>query len=218
MATAGRSSTACLRLILDATCPVRLRAFYTRRSLHHRSIPQTRSFHSSPAWSSAKPRISYRIAGSCSAKGRRFHFEKNTHDFDPTAQDALGLIHDSKDATLKRKKRPDSGEDAFFVSKIGTRDTGALAFGVADGVGGWAESRVDPADFSHGLCSYMAMEALDWNSPAEKLNPKDLLQMGYDRVLNDKSIVAGGSTASVGVAQTDGNVQLAKYGFLHPHP
>jgi protein phosphatase PTC7 len=113
----------------------------------------------------------------------------------------------------KRKKRLDSGEDALFVSKVGTGNTGAVAFGIADGVGGWAESRVDPADFSHGLCSYMAREALDWGSPAEKLHPKDLLQMGFDRVLNDRSIVAGGSTASVGVAQTDGHVELAKYDF-----
>ncbi|KAL1963846.1 hypothetical protein VTN77DRAFT_7777 [Rasamsonia byssochlamydoides] len=217
MAAAGRSTVASLGLmILDATCPSRLRvfAFHTTRPRPlHCKATQTRSFHSShAAWSSAKPRISYRIAGSCSAKGRRFHFEKNTYDFDPTVQEALGLIHDGKDHSTKRRKRPDSGEDAFFVSRIGTTDTGAVAFGVADGVGGWAESRVDPADFSHGLCSYMAREALDWSSPAEKLRPKDLLQMGYDRVLRDRSIVAGGSTASIGVAQTDGSVELANLG------
>ncbi|KAL1986882.1 hypothetical protein VTN96DRAFT_5299 [Rasamsonia emersonii] len=223
MAAAGRSSTASsLRLIL--TCPsssssrLRLR----QPPLYCKPI-RTRSFHSSHAWSAEKkPRISYRIAGSCSAKGRCFHFEKNTYDFDPTVHEALGLIPDdgngnNKDSTAKRKKRPDSGEDAFFVSRIGNKDrggdkTGAVAFGVADGVGGWAESRVDPADFSHGLCGYMAREALAWSSPPEKLRPKNLLQMGYDRVLEDRSIVAGGSTASVGVAQTDGSVELANLG------
>lgn len=227
MAAAGRSSTvSSLRLILDATCPSSscsssrlLLSFRTKQAppLHCKSI-RTRSFHSSNTWcSDKKPRISYRIAGSCSAKGRRFHFEKNTYEFNPTVQEALGLntISNGKDNTAKRKKRPDSGEDAFFVSRVGTgNDTGAVAFGVADGVGGWAESRVDPADFSHGLCGYMAREALDWSAPAEKLRPKNLLQMGYDRVLEDRSIVAGGSTASVGVAQTDGSVELAKYASI----
>ncbi|EAU38728.1 conserved hypothetical protein [Aspergillus terreus NIH2624] len=100
---------------------------------------------------------------------------------------------------LRRKRRPDSGEDAFFVSRIGHQNNpGAVAFAVADGVGGWAESRVDPADFSHALCSYMAQSALDWDAPAEQLRPKQILQSGYDQVVADESIRAGGSTASVG--------------------
>ncbi len=35
------------------------------------------------------------------------------------------------------------GEDAFFVSELG-----AGAAGIADGVGGWQESGVNPADYS----------------------------------------------------------------------
>lgn len=100
------------------------------------------------------------------------------------------------------------------MSKIGGQNPSSLdavAFGVADGVGGWAQSRVDPGDFSHGLCGYMAHSALAWKGPADKLRAKNLLQVGYDRVLEDEAIVAGGSTASVGIGLNDGRVDLAKY-------
>ncbi|KAL2004925.1 hypothetical protein VTN00DRAFT_2775 [Thermoascus crustaceus] len=179
----------------------------------------TRPFHSTPICNSttSTPRVSYRIAAASSAKGRRFNPEKNAYNFDPELHDALGLVTDT-DPAVRRRQRPDSGEDAFFVTKVGGRDLydspsgGAVAFGVADGVGGWTESKVDPADFSHGLCSYMAGHALGWDSGPEKLRAKALLQNGYDRVVEDESIFAGGSTASLGVAQRDGRVELANLG------
>lgn len=125
----------------------------------------------------------------------------------------------------RRRARPDSGEDAFFVSRVGSdpsteprdqpdaeRYPEAVAFAVADGVGGWTESRVDPADFSHGICAYMAQSALSWSQPAEQLRPKQLLQAGYDQIVADPAVKAGGSTASVGVALPDGRVELANLG------
>ncbi|CRG92124.1 Protein phosphatase 2C homolog 7, mitochondrial [Talaromyces islandicus] len=181
---------------------------------------QRRSFRSSVvSWSSSsnnsnnnKKTLSYRVAASCSAKGRRLNLEKNTHVFDPATQDAIGVVlkngsRGKSQQQQQQQKRPASGEDAFFASA--TTDTGAIAFGVADGVGGWAEHRVDPAEVSHGLCTYMAEHALAAEQP---LKPKELLQMGYDAVQADKSIRAGGTTASVGVAQPDGSVELANLG------
>lgn len=177
-------------------------------SLHR--LPQRSFFHSTRRLSSSLPRVSYKVAVSSSGKGRRFHPIKNVYDFDPAQHDALGLVS-SNDPVVRRKARPDSGEDAFFVSKVnGNRD--AIAFAVADGVGGWTESRVDPAEFSHALCSYMASSALSWPSPVEKLRPKHLLQLGYDQVVADNAVRAGGSTASVGVALDDGRVELANLG------
>ncbi|KAF3391404.1 Protein phosphatase [Penicillium rolfsii] len=183
--------------------------------------PLRRSFHSSPGRLSApslpRSRISYRVAVSSSGKGRRFHPLKNAYNFDPTVSSVIGVSID-KNPTVRRRNRPDSGEDAFFVSRIGPEISGhpdagdAVAFAVADGVGGWTESRVDPADFSHGLCGYMAQSALAWDSPADKLRPKQLLQAGYDQVVDDPAIKAGGSTASVGVALPDGRVELANLG------
>lgn len=109
----------------------------------------------------------------------------------------------------RKRSRPLSGEDAFFVSKVGDHSD-VVAFGVADGVGGWTDSGIDPADFSHGFCTYMAQTALNWDDPAEKLRPVVLMDAGYEKVLGDKSVIAGGSTASVGIGYKNGTVQLAK--------
>ncbi|KAJ6132729.1 hypothetical protein N7471_007944 [Penicillium samsonianum] len=192
----------------------------TRLSLNLTRQPSRRAFHSTPTThfeKSSPSKLSYRVAVSSSGKGRRFHPIKNAYNFNPTA-DALGVSKD-KNAVSRRRNRPDSGEDAFFVTRIGNRISGhqdtnaeAVAFGVADGVGGWTESRVDPADFSHGLCNYMAHTAQTWHEPAECLRSKYLLQAGYDQVVADSTIRAGGSTASVGVALPDGRVELANLG------
>ncbi|KAF7594435.1 hypothetical protein BBP40_009255 [Aspergillus hancockii] len=172
----------------------------------------SRAFHSTLFLNSDSPRILYRVAASSSGKGHRFHPVKNTADFNPHLHHALGVATDVKSPAIRRQRRPDSGEDAFFISSVGQHDTGAIAFAVTDGVGGWSESRVDPADFSHALCGYMAQSALDWNDPAEQLRAKNLLQSGYDQVVADESIRAGGSTASVGIGLDDGRVELANLG------
>ncbi|RHZ61166.1 type 2C protein phosphatase PTC7 [Aspergillus thermomutatus] len=158
------------------------------------------------------PRISYRVAASSSSKNRRFHPATNFHNFRPELHDAIGVVTEEIDPATRRKRRPDSGEDAFFVSSVGSRGSGAIAFAVADGVGGWVESKVDPANFSHALCRYMALEALSWDSSTDKLRAKHLLQSGYDQVVADRAIRAGGSTASVGVGLEDGQVELANLG------
>ncbi|KAL3438653.1 phosphatase 2C-like domain-containing protein [Aspergillus tetrazonus] len=179
-------------------------------------VHSSRAFHSTPKRDSYTPRISYRVAASSSGKSRRFLPTKNAYNFNPELHDALGVAVDTQDPATKRKRRPDSGEDAFFVSTVGRRrdpsKDNSIAFAVADGVGGWAESRVDPADFSHALCDYMAQTALDWDGPAEQLRAKYLLQAGYDRVVADETIPAGGSTASVGIGLDDGRIELANLG------
>ena len=179
-----------------------------------RSFRLVRTYSSAASTSSSSSgRVSYSVAVSCSGKGRRFHPLRNTHVFDPATHEALGLITREQNPSLRAKLRPDSGADAFFVSRIGNDDAEhAVAFAVADGVGGWEESRVDPGDFSHGLCSYMAESALDPSSSAATLRAKELLQKGYDEVVADQFIRAGASTASVGIAGEDGRVELANLG------
>ena len=169
-----------------------------------------RRYHSSAAFastSSAIPHITYHIAASASGKGRKFR-PGAVHDFEPQKQDALGIQQgDSKPG--KRGNRPDSGQDAFFVAKIGAHP-GAISFGIADGVGGWANQGVDPADFSHGLCSYMARAATSWSDGHP--SPRKLLEMAYQNTIEDPEIKAGGSTACVGIADADGNMQIANLG------
>ncbi|BBN13189.1 protein phosphatase PTC7 [Marchantia polymorpha subsp. ruderalis] len=89
-----------------------------------------------------------------------------------------------------------------------------------DGVGGWIESGLDPADFSHGLCEFMACAARSWphGSNTASLHPRDLLQEAYDQVTVDDRIEGGGSTACLAVAEPDGNVEVANLGdsgFMH---
>ncbi|GAO18502.1 hypothetical protein UVI_02054450 [Ustilaginoidea virens] len=107
--------------------------------------------------------------------------------------------------------RPDSGHDAFFVSRVS--DSGSVALGVADGVGGWVDSGVDPADFAHGICDHMAAWAYA-HDPARHppLTARRLMQSGYEAVCGDRSLRAGGSTACVGVAAPDGSLDVANLG------
>lgn len=187
-------------------CPPFSRLPVCSNPQHHHNA--RKSFHSSTSLPS-RPRISYRVAVSSSGKSRRFNPDKNFHNFDPEVQDALGL-QKSANYLERKTSRPDSGEDAFFVSKVGD-DKDTIAFGVADGVGGWTESGVDPADFSHALCGHMAESALNWEPPAKSLRASALMQKGYEKTLVDKTIFAGSSTACIGVAYGDGSLQLAKY-------
>ena len=86
-----------------------------------------------------------------------------------------------------------------------------MAFGVADGVGGWSNSGIDSAHFSHGLCEHMIEAAQTTNQTEEKtFGAEKLLQIGYDGVVADESISGGGSTACVAVGREDGSVQVAK--------
>ncbi|EEP76669.1 predicted protein [Uncinocarpus reesii 1704] len=174
-----------------------------------RPVQNRRPFHSSPHVSS-RPRMTYRIAVSSSGKGRRFSPDKNIYSFDPATHNAIGLQR-GRNYLERKLSRPDSGEDAFFVSKINSHPN-AFAFGVADGVGGWTQSGVDPADFSHAFCSYMAECASNWDASAHELRARTLMQMGYEQTLVDRSIFAGSSTACIGVARDDGTVQLANLG------
>lgn len=174
---------------------------------------QTKSFHStarssSTAVSSAIPHISLHIAASSSGKGRKFRPEQNTYDWEASNTEALGL-QKGGNIREKRAQRQDSGQDAYFVARVG-HDSNTTAFAIADGVGGWTDHGIDPADFSHGLCSHMAKVAQSWSGG--KLGPKELLNLGYQKTVNDPEIQAGGTTACVAVADEDGRMHVANLG------
>ena len=139
----------------------------------------------------------YRVGASFCAKNRRFNPLRDSFCFE-----SAGLEKETVTG------RPGSGQDAFFTSRIGNGSN--IAFGVADGVGGWSDSGIDSAHFSHGLCRYMAKSAKEAGEPTEKFTVKELLQNGYDGVVADPNIPGGGSTACVAVAGNNGNVEVAK--------
>ncbi|PHH63340.1 hypothetical protein CDD81_6037 [Ophiocordyceps australis] len=159
--------------------------------------------------SGSTPKLSYHIASSFIGKDRPYDPSTHVFHFNP-----YNRIQPPR--LSRRSSRPDSGHDAFFVSRV--NDSGAVAFGVADGVGGWTESGVDPADFSHGFCDAMATAAYEYDSSStvgtgqRALTARRLMQSGYDAICADKSLSAGGSTACVAIAGPDGNLDVANLG------
>ncbi|KAG6042071.1 hypothetical protein E4U41_006192 [Claviceps citrina] len=200
------------RIAATVTTPWRM--FVGRASRQHKAdVARWKAYSSltsptlsqtSAAPSPSPPRFSYHIAASFIGKGRHYDPSSHVFHFNP-----YNRIQPAR--TRRRSSRPDSGHDAFFVSRI--HDTGAVAFGVADGVSAWADSGVNPADFSHGICDHMAVSAhtCDADSGAS-LTARRLMQQGYDAICNDRSLQAGSSTACVGVASPDGTVDMANLG------
>lgn len=162
-------------------------------SRSHSSVSYSRFL--STAGSSA--RYSFRVGAAFSAKNTRFNPKTDRFSFELT-----------KVEKEINTGRPRSGQDAFFISKIGNGSN--IAFGVADGVGGWIESGIDSAHFSHGICRSMAKIAQDTTGSGDDLGVQQLLQKGYEEVVADRSILGGGSTACVAVAKDDGNLEVAK--------
>ncbi|KAL9130792.1 MAG: hypothetical protein Q9217_001095 [Psora testacea] len=147
------------------------------------------------------PSFSYRIAASFSGKGRRFNPKVDSYSYP----------HDQELLEGPYTGRPSSGQDAFFVSRIG--NSGNTAFGVADGVGGWSDSGFDSAHFSHGLCHLMAQSAETMReTEGAKLGPRELLNKAYRSIVAGKKIEGGGSTACVAVAREHGNLTVANLG------
>lgn len=168
-------------------------------------------------------RFSYSIAASYIAKDRPFDPSTHVFHFNP-----YNRVQQPRQQPRNNKaSRPDSGQDAFFVSRLG-QVGGGVALGVADGVGGWMDSGVDPADFSHSLCDYAAAEAYGHNGgvagaggsagTGTALTARQLMQRGYEAVCSDPAIPAGGSTAVVGLLGDDGTLEVANLGdsgFIH---
>lgn len=151
--------------------------------------------------SNPSPIYQFRIGAAYSAKGRRFDPKSDLFAYNPSRRIATG-----KESVTGR---PSSGQDAFFVSKIGNGSN--VAFGVADGVGGWADSGIDSAQFSHGLCEQIIEAARSTTSEMEgKLRARELLQKGYNGVVADQTIPGGGSTACVAIGRNDGYLEVAK--------
>jgi protein phosphatase PTC7 len=176
------------------------------------------------------PAYRYHAAASVSAKTDPLDLARNTYTH-RYARDRRALA--------RKPWPPRGGHDAFFLSDAPADGGGGgggagLALGVADGVGGWVDSGVNPADFSRRLCRHMAraaaagvLTAEPYAGEAEEdegddvstarteqrrlLRPVELLEHGYAHVLADPGVWAGGSTACVATASPGGVVEVAKY-------
>ena len=188
----------------------------------------------SPSATARRSIFSYGVAASYIAKDRPYDPSTHVFHFNPynnrlqqssVAAQKKRLSAPRQQLKQKKQQRPESGQDAFFVSRVG--ETGTVALAVADGVGGWMESGVDPADFSHGLCEYMAAAAYEHGKTVgtdkqqqqqqqqqtpPPLSARRLMEIGYQAVRHDRAIPAGGSTAIVGLLSPDGELEVANLG------
>ncbi|KAG1782482.1 phosphatase 2C-like domain-containing protein [Suillus placidus] len=112
--------------------------------------------------------------------------------------------------------RPDAGEDFFFVTEVcpGRSSSHGVSFGVADGVGGWVDSGVDPSLFAqtlmyhahrysrHGWAGEPEIDPTQEYEERERvegweLTPSKCLECAYHGVLRERLVSAGSSTACV---------------------
>ncbi|KAK1832909.1 phosphoprotein phosphatase [Podospora conica] len=155
-----------------------------------------------PSTAPGNTKFTYSVAASYIAKGRHFRPSVHVFQFNP-------YHHVQAPKPQSKALRPESGQDAFFVSRLGP-DPSEVALGVADGVGGWSESGVDSADVSHALCSYMAADAHDGKDSG--ITARQLMKQGYETVCHDPKIVAGGTTATVALLRKGGILEVANLG------
>ncbi|EGP91497.1 uncharacterized protein MYCGRDRAFT_53722 [Zymoseptoria tritici IPO323] len=157
--------------------------------------------------SEAQP-FTYRLAAASSPKTGPARPPKLGRDYWQYAS-----THVNPSPPYLRSTKKDSGEDAFFATTIGGSPH-HVAFGLADGVGGWQESGVDPSVYSQALCGLMAGTANihEGTEEGKPCRARELLQTAYDAVMANPRIPAGGCTASLGVADATGNIETANLG------
>lgn len=91
-----------------------------------------------------------------------------------------------------------AGEDSLMVVRNDAYP-GDVALGVADGVGSWSQNGVDPALFSQALMYHasQAFAAAEGGAADEGARPTKLLERAYRKVMSEKGVPAGSSTATV---------------------
>ncbi|KAI0721135.1 protein serine/threonine phosphatase 2C [Cerioporus squamosus] len=120
-----------------------------------------------------------------------------------------------RDVTLSRPN-PGAGkhigEDFFYIQDM--REKSGVSLGVADGVGGWTESGIDPSLFSQALMYHAhRYSKAAWPGEPEvdptqeyeereqvegwELSPLECLESAYGGVLRERNVVAGSSTACI---------------------
>ncbi|POW00518.1 hypothetical protein PSTT_13073 [Puccinia striiformis] len=87
-----------------------------------------------------------------------------------------------------------SGHDWWFINRSTTDPNKSTYLGVADGVGGWAEGGIDPAEVSQGIMFHAHQTLLEDRS---ELSPQSLLAKAFQKTLDDAQVRGGASTALI---------------------
>lgn len=179
------------RQILRKSCG-RVRFLATATTSSHVTRPYT--FHIGASWA-GKPEDP-------SAK-RKVPFPEDT---------LIGGWRDKMLAWPKAVQSKNAGEDFFFIQEM--RNGSGVSFGVADGVGGWVDSGVDPSLFSQALMFHAHRYSRNaWAGEPEidptmdyeereqiegwEMTPYECLDLAYGGVLREKFVQAGSSTACI---------------------
>ncbi|QEU60869.1 Ptc7 [Kluyveromyces lactis] len=162
------------------------------KTLSQRSFSSSAGSNNSNSWSSSS-------SSSHSASSDAFNYQ-------------VAIAYQPKDrnepiyAKLKESLQSPTGEDSYFVAP---RSNSELYAGVADGIGGWANHGYDSTAISRELC--LAMKSITLNS-SKDIAPKELLQMAFSSLINEKKVEVGGTTAIVAHLKDDGTLNVSNLG------
>lgn len=92
-------------------------------------------------------------------------------------------------ADLPPLVKEDCGEDAYFLSNLSKY----YCLGLGDGVGGWGSWGVDPSLFAWDLMTQCQLVSETMTHP----DPQQIMEQGYQLVIDRKQVAAGSSTACV---------------------
>mmetsp|Transcript_33569 Transcript_33569/g.99949 ORF Transcript_33569/g.99949 Transcript_33569/m.99949 type:complete len:728 (-) Transcript_33569:879-3062(-) len=98
-------------------------------------------------------------------------------------------------------KTEKGGEDAFCICL-----NGLGAIGVADGVSGWAEEGIDPAEYSRSLMRFAAA-ALQESTHPHGADPREVIRHAHQL-----TVMPGSSTICVCVMKPNGKMHIANLG------
>ncbi|KAG8217509.1 phosphatase 2C-like domain-containing protein [Butyriboletus roseoflavus] len=149
----------------------------------------------------------------------------------------LGKWRDAMLAHPKHSLSKNAGEDFFFhtEARLLMRNGSGVAFGIADGVGGWVDSGVDPSLFAQALMysahnysrdSWAGEPEIDPTQDHEhredvrgwEITPYECLDLAHRRVIQEQLVEAGSSTACLLTLNSSSGVlrsaNLGDSGFL----
>lgn len=202
----GNGNVTVTIMIRSNTMSARLRS--TIKLVKPRSIStstSSSSSSSSPTSSSPHSCWSFHLSTAFHGKPKDDHNKSNNsrtllQGFSPNSP--IALWRDA--ATLKAKAPWGAGHDWYMIEPFPAPDAAAsqsttstsstistpfqgVAIAVADGVGGWEDSGVDPSHFSQALMYYCAQAVKN----SSEHDPVEIMKRGYQGVTQEPGVVAG---------------------------
>ncbi|PSR74921.1 hypothetical protein PHLCEN_2v9455 [Hermanssonia centrifuga] len=189
-------------------CPLVTKLSQQAKSWRNHSVPpSTRAYSSLP-----RP---YRFHTGASWAGKPAHPQDRKLNVEPFSKDSpIGRWRDHVLSRPNGNGRMHIGEDFFYIQEMRSQAVHGVSLGIADGVGGWVESGVDPSLFSQALMYHAHRYAkLGWPGEPEidptqdyeerekvegwELTPMECLELAYGGVLRENGVLAGSSTACI---------------------